>query len=48
MAVYSATYVLSSGGDPCNGADGTDFTSSPLFETVYQNDRVTIWRLVGR
>ena len=47
MAKYDATYVLSSGGDPCNGADGTDFSSSPLFETVYQNDRVTIWKLVG-
>ena len=25
MANYGATYVLSSGGDPCDGADGTDF-----------------------
>ena len=46
MAVYGATYVLSSGA-PCDGADGTDFSSSPLFETVYQQDRVTIWRLAG-
>jgi hypothetical protein len=46
MAIYDATYVLSSG-DPCNGAAGTDFSSSPLFETVYQNDRVTIWKLAG-
>ena len=46
MATYSATYVLSAGGQ-CDAAAGTDFSSSPLFETVYQNDRVTIWRLVG-
>ena len=46
MATYHATYVLSSG-DPCDGAPDTDFSSSPLFETVYQNDRVTIWKLVG-
>ena len=47
MAIYGATYVLSSGGNPCEGADQTDFSSSPLFETVYENDGVTIWRLVG-
>jgi len=47
MAIYGATYVLSSGGNPCDGADGTDFSSSPLFETVYQEDRVSIWRLAG-
>jgi hypothetical protein len=45
MAIYSATYVLSSGGNPCDSAAGTDFSSSPLFETVYREDRVTIWRL---
>jgi hypothetical protein len=47
MAVYDATYVLSSGGVPCNGDAGTDFSSSPLFETVYDADGVTIWRLAG-
>ena len=47
MAVYRATYVLSSGGDPCDGADGTDFSSSDLFETVYDTDGVAIWRLAG-
>ena len=47
MATYGATYVLSSGGDPCEGGDGTDFGSSPLFETVYDEDGVTIWRLAG-
>ncbi len=47
MATYGATYVLSSGGDPCDGAAGTDFGSSPLFETVYDADGVTVWRLVG-
>jgi hypothetical protein len=46
MAIYGATYVLSAG-NQCDGADQTDFSSSPLFETVYQNERVTIWRLVG-
>jgi uncharacterized membrane protein YhaH (DUF805 family) len=45
MAVYDATYVLSSGGVPCNGDAGTDFSSSPLFQTVYDVDGVTIWRL---
>ena len=47
MATYGATYVLSSGGDPCDGAGGTDFGSSPLFETVYDEDGVTVWRLTG-
>jgi hypothetical protein len=44
MTTYGATYVLSSGGDPCDGAPGTDFGSSPRFETVYDEDGVTIWR----
>ena len=44
MATYDATYVLSSGGAPCDGEDGTDFGSSPLFETVYDEDGVTVWR----
>ncbi|MEO8571513.1 MAG: hypothetical protein ABI553_07405 [Chloroflexota bacterium] len=48
MAVYGATYVLSSGGVPCNGDPSTDFSSSPLFETVYKLDGVTIWRLAAR
>ena len=47
MARYRATYVLSSGGDPCDGAPGTDFASSPKFETVYDTDEVKIWRLAG-
>ncbi len=47
MARYRATYVLSSGGNPCDGADGTDFSSSDLFDTVYDHDGVTIWRLAG-
>ena len=47
MALYGATYVLSSGGIPCEGAVGTDFSSSPLFDTVYDVDGVTIWRLAG-
>jgi hypothetical protein len=45
MANYGATYVLSSGGAlDCSG-DQTDFFASPLFETVYDEDGVTIWRL---
>ena len=47
MAPYGARYVISSGGDPCNGADGTDFSSSDRFETVYDQDGVTIWRRTG-
>ncbi len=47
MARYKATYVLSSGGNPCDGDDVTDFGSSPLFETVYDKDGVSIWRLTG-
>jgi len=43
MATYGATYVLSTGGElDCPGAP-TDFGSSPLFETVYDADGVTIW-----
>ena len=47
MAVYGATYVLSSGGIPCDGDPPTDFSSSPLFETLYDADGVTVWRLAG-
>jgi hypothetical protein len=47
MAKYSATYVLSSGGIPCDGAPTTDFSGSPKFETVYNQDGVAIWRLAS-
>ena len=48
MAQYGATYVLSSGGQPdCGGGPLTDFSGSPLFETVYDADGVQIWRLRG-
>jgi hypothetical protein len=47
MARYRATYVLSSGSNPCGEADGTDFSSSDRFVTVYDVDGVTIWRLAG-
>ncbi len=47
MATYGARYVLSSGGNPCDGGDVTDFSSSPLFETAYDKDGVSIWRLAG-
>ena len=46
MAVYGASYVLSSGGVPCNGDPSTDFSSSARFKTVYDAGGVTIWRLV--
>jgi hypothetical protein len=46
MALYGATYVLSSGGVlDCDLP--TDFGSSPLFETVYSKDGVSVWKLVG-
>ena len=41
MAIYGATYVLSSGGNPCDSAAGTDFASSAKFQTVYDQDGVT-------
>jgi hypothetical protein len=38
--------VLSSGGAlACD--EPTDFGSSPLFETVYEANGVSVWRLVG-
>jgi hypothetical protein len=47
MAKYGATYVLSSGGIPdCAGAP-TDFGASRRFVTVYDEDGVTVWRLVS-
>ncbi len=46
MARYGATFVLSSGGVPCDpGVTQTDFGTSPLFETVYDLDGVAVWRL---
>jgi len=47
MGKYRATYVLSSGSNPCGDADATDFSSSDRFVTVYDVDGVTIWRLAG-
>ena len=48
MARYGATYVLSSGGVlECDDGQPTDFGSSPLFETVYDADGVSVWHLVG-
>lgn len=47
MAKYRARYVLSSGGNPCDGGEVTDFGASDLFETVYDADGVSIWRLAG-
>ena len=44
MATYGATYVLSSGGIPDCPASPTDFGSSDRFETVYDQDGVTVWR----
>jgi hypothetical protein len=46
MARYDASYVLSSGGIPnCGDDEQTDFSASPLFETVYDVDGVQVWRL---
>jgi hypothetical protein len=48
MAAYDATYVLSAGGIlECDDDEPTDFASSPLFETVYDLDGVSVWRLAG-
>ncbi len=48
MAVYGATYVLSSGGIlDCADGQPTDFGSSDRFETVYSVDGVSVWRLRG-
>jgi hypothetical protein len=46
MARYGATYVLSSGG-VLDCEEPTDFGSSPLFETVYSADGVSVWRVAG-
>jgi hypothetical protein len=48
MAIYGATYVLSSGGIlECDDGEPTDFEGTPRFETVYSVDGVSIWRLTG-
>jgi hypothetical protein len=46
MARYGATYVLSSGG-VLDCEEPTDFNSSPLFETVYSREGVSMWRVAG-
>ena len=47
MGRYGATYVLSSGGVlDCPDGEPTDFASSPLFETLYDVDGVSVWRLL--
>jgi len=46
MAVYGATYVLSSGGVlDCGEGGPTEFSGSPRFETVYDADGVSVWHL---
>jgi len=46
MAIYGATYVLSSGGVlACDDDQPTDFAASPLFATVYDSDGVSVWHL---
>ncbi len=48
MAAYGATYVLSSGGVvECDDGQPTDFSASPLFETQYEQDGVSVWHLAG-
>ena len=46
MAKYGATFVLSAGGVlDCDAP--TDFAASPLFETIYSQDGVSVWKLAG-
>jgi hypothetical protein len=46
MAIYGATYVLSTGGVlECDDGQATDFSASPRFETLYDADGVSVWRL---
>ena len=46
MRTYHATHVLSSGGLlDCGGAAPTAFGSSALFETVYDELGIAVWRL---
>ncbi len=46
LSRYGARYVLSSGGVvDCRGGPPTRFQTSPLFETVYDDTPVTVWRL---
>ena len=47
MAVYRATYVLSSGGVLECGHDPTDFGSSARFETIYAAGGIAIWHRRG-
>jgi hypothetical protein len=47
MAKYGATYVLSSGGLPDCAGNPTDFGASTRFVTVYDEDGITVWRLVS-
>ena len=49
MAKYGATYVLSSGGSPVRRRSRAPTSPRATeFETVYDEDGVTIWRLAGR
>jgi hypothetical protein len=46
MRDTGATYVLSSGGAlQCSNGEPTRFDGSPLFDTVYSDGGVSIWRL---
>jgi hypothetical protein len=48
MAKYGATYVLSSGSAlDCPGGVPTDFGASARFVTVYDEEGVSVWRLVS-
>jgi len=47
MVRFEATFVVSQGEETdCGSRAPTDFSASPLFETVY-DDGVTIWRFRG-
>ena len=47
MAVYGATYVLSSGGNPCDGRRRHRLLVEPAVRDGLPAGRVTIWRLAG-
>ncbi len=48
MARYRATYVISPGGFvDCDGGTPTDFSASPRFEIVFDDEDAQIWHLRG-
>lgn len=46
MARYRATYALSPGVPPdCASGEPTDFSASPRFEIVFDDEDAQVWRL---